>query len=161
MKRHERETRSQGGLDSHVHIHGAAARADADALAVLHTDALSILGRDEQRLALSERRRVLVGLNTRVEGVEPATGGQSDRKLFAQAIDRRIVLHGVERSAGALDGMLPEPSVQELRAPMRFVRTGPLDPTELLEPAIRHTRMHRGQAAALIPGLLGGRMAPV
>ena len=44
---------------------------------------------------------------------------------------------------------------------MRLVPAWPLDPAQLLEAAVAHSGEGRGQHADLVPGVLGGRLAPV
>src|SRR5207249_11525563 len=97
----------------------------------------------EQGLALAQGRGVLARLNTCVEGVKAASGGEPDRELVGQLVDRRLELDGAERCERPFHRVLPEPAVEELRAWIGLVRTRPLDAAQLVEPPVRHARMHR------------------
>src|SRR5262249_58424006 len=74
---------------------------------------------------------------------------------------RWFKLHHVKRRARADQRIVPESSVQEHFAGMRFVVTRPLDPSELLQAPVTHASMHRTQAAAFVPNRFGFRRAPV
>src|SRR5438034_220149 len=102
----------------HVVLALSATLVRADALPVAHVVSLSILRRDEKRLAPPQWRRVLARLDARVERIQPATRREADRKLVAQLVDRWIVLDRVERSRRASGRLLPQPRMQELRAGM-------------------------------------------
>ena len=52
-----------------------------------------------QRLAAAQRRGVAARLHAGVERVEPAPGGQAQRELVVELVDRRLVL---DRMNGAL-----------------------------------------------------------
>src|SRR5205823_11660156 len=97
----------------------------------------------------------------RVERVEPPARGQPDRELLCEPVDRRVVLDRVEGRERTLDRVRPQPAVEELRAGMRLVWTRPLDAAELVEPRVLHPCVHRREAAALVPNLLGRRLSPI
>ena len=53
---------------------------------------LGVLGREVERLAAAQRRGVAAGLHAGVVGVEPAAGGEPEREVGVEPVDRRVVL---------------------------------------------------------------------
>ena len=75
-------------------------------------------------------------LDARVVSVEATAGGEADREVVVQRIDRWRPLHHRERCGGTLHGVVPKPCVEERRAWMLVVGTRPLDAPELLEASV-------------------------
>jgi len=48
------------------------------------------------RLPATQRRGVARGLHARVVRIEPAPGGQADREIGVELVDRRIVVDGTK-----------------------------------------------------------------
>ena len=147
-------------VDVHRRLDRAAPRGHAHDLALLEQHALGVLGRDVERLAAVQRRAVAVGLHARVVRLEPAAGREADRVLGVERLVGRLVLDRRERRGLALERLGPEARVQERRAGALLVRARPLDAAQRLELLVAHAAVHRRERAQLVPGLLGGRLAP-
>ena len=78
----------QRRVDVHRRLDRAAARGDAHDLALLEQHALGVLGREVERLAAVQRRAVAVRLHAGVVRLEPAAGGEPDRVLGVERLER-------------------------------------------------------------------------
>ena len=140
----------------------AAARRDAHDLAVRDPEALDVLRREVERLAAVERRAVTVRLRPRVERLEPPTRREADRVLVVERLERRLRLDDAERGERPLDRLRPQTAVEEQGDPdPPRPSTATAAPAVLVEPVIGHPTVHRGERTALVPDLLGRRLAPV
>ena len=146
----------EGRVDPDRGLDLAAPRDHADALAFGQAEPLGVLGADVERLAAPQRRRVAAGLDAGVVRVEPAPGREADREVVVELVDGRVVVDRDERDAIARDRVLPEAAVEEQLARVVLVVARPLQPTELLQPLVRHAGMDRRQRSDLVPGVLGG-----
>ena len=72
---------------------------------------------------LPPRVVVAARLDAGVVRVQPPAGGEPDRELVGQLVDRRVVLHGHERRAVAGNRVLPQPRVEEQLARVRSRRS--------------------------------------
>ena len=82
------------------------------------------------------RAAVAARLHAGVVRVEPAPGGEPQRELLGQRLDRRVVDHDAERCrATAVVGVVrPQPAVQVRRLEPVLEVARPLDAAQLLEP---------------------------
>ena len=102
VQRHERQARAAATSSIRIgHLDLAAPRDDAHELALGEPEAPASSGEMSSDLAAAQRRRVAAGLDAGVVRVEPAAGGQADREVVVELVDRRVVLDRDERRRGA------------------------------------------------------------
>src|SRR5204863_239232 len=77
------------------------------------TETRRVVGREIQRLTAPGRRLVPRRLHAGVVLLEPASGGQPERILRIERLERQLVLDDAERHAQPGNGPLPEAAVQE------------------------------------------------
>ena len=117
VHRHEGEARTQARIEAHRRLDGAAPRGDPDDLAGLDAEALGVLRAQVERLAAAQRRAVEARLHAGVVGVQAPAGGQPDREVVVELVDRRGPRRDRERRERAADGLVPQAPVQELASP--------------------------------------------
>ena len=132
-----------------------------DDLAVRQLQPLGVLRREVERLAAVQRRAVEVRLGARVVGLEPAAGGEPDRVVGVERLERALRLDDGERRRRPAEGVSQSRLVQELRPGMLLVQARPLQAAVLLEPGVAHPGVHRRERAELVPHVLGDRVGPV
>src|ERR1044071_137360 len=104
----------------------AAPRAHRDPIPLREAESFRVFGRDVERLAASQRRRIAAALHAGVIRVEPAARGELERVLGVGTLERRVVLHDGKRSGGTFARLLPQATVQEQLTGMLLVVAGPL-----------------------------------
>src|SRR5262249_47238119 len=121
----------------------------------------AIFRREIDRLAAAQRRAVTRGLHAGIVGIETPPGGQANRIVCVDRVDRRNELHYTERRPGADQGILPESAVKIHFAGMRFIVTRPLYTLQLFQTAIAHARVHGAEPADFVPDSLRLRRSPI
>src|SRR5580765_1205112 len=140
---HEREPRAQALVATNRHLDGTAARPHADDFAFAQAVAVRVLRRDVETFAPAERLAIPAALDTGVVLVETAPGGEPQRKLGVELVDRRIVLDGDEGDPRPAHRAFPQTAVQEQLARMLLVVARPLQAAVLLQARVAHSRVHR------------------
>jgi predicted acetyltransferase len=96
VQRHERQAWPQAIIDADGHLDLPAPRDDPDGLAVREPVRRGVLGRDVERVAPAQRRRVPRRLDPGVVRIEAAASREPDGEVGIELVDRRIVLDATQ-----------------------------------------------------------------